>query len=358
MTGVGGDLKPRRPTAAARPPAGGQGLALRLGIVVLLIGALVWVSRSCAGSRVEPPTGDFSLLLIVADGPRARVDVAGGRMKIVLRGGTESGELDAAAGPRAGTVFDMAVTHADLERIVDAVGGLLINIPAPIEYKSEESLPVRIDPGMRRLDADRVRRYLGRPGSPPAAALRAVVMGMAARVGELEVQGVDLARLLSAAIAGDALGEDQRNPQRLAGLFLAARGMGPTDVTIDWGSSVSAAPAGSSPAAAGDASAENTAPPSMTRPLRLRILNGTGRPGLAARAAARFPSGRFEISETANADRFGYARTEVRGGELSGGNEAVIREVIGVLGVGRFQAGAPRPGVDVEIVLGNDARGL
>lgn len=349
MSEVRGEARPRRTQGAVRAGRPGAALLLRILAGLAILGLLAWAARSCADRRSIVPGGAFSLVVVLEDGARARVDVGEGRMRIVVRQGPGIVGLDAAAGAREGTVFDLALAPADLERFVDALGGILINVPEAIEYPGDGGMPIRIEAGMRRLDADRVRRYLGRPGASATASLRAVVMGVGARVGELDAQGVDLARVLGVVLTGDALGEDGRNPERLAGLLLAARGLGPADVAIDAGGISSWGAAPDTPASQAPAAA----PANMTRPLRLRILNGTGRPGLAARAAARFPSGRFEIIETANADRFGYARTEVRVAD-----EAVLREVVAVLGFGRGQQAVPRQGADVEIVLGADARGL
>lgn len=317
---------------------------IRVLLGALVIGLLVWGWRSYGNSRHAVSSGPFSLLLNVESGPRVRVDVVDGRMRVVLAESHATPEV----GPRLGVAFDMQMNHEDLGRLVDALGGIVINIPETIEYKGPDGLPIRIDMGMRRLDADRVSRYLERPGAPAAASLRAIILGVTSQVAALDADHVDIERLLAVALPAEAQGDDGGHAARLAGLLRAARGFGPTDIQIDWSDR-----GGSASAAAPTAATTPPAPEAMTSLVRLRILNGTRRVGLAARVAARFPARRFEIIETRNADRFGYRESEVRGGD-----ETTIREVIGLLGRGRYQPGLPRPQADVEIILGEDASGL
>lgn len=266
----------------------------------------------------------------------ALAEPAAGRLKITV--------MDEASAPSGAGVDRIEMSHEGLKRLLDALGGILVNIPETIEYTGEEGLPVRIDAGMRRLDADRVENYFLRPHASPAASMRAILLGVALRSAELLTARANLVKLIDASLEAAAKGEDGKNAGRLAALMAYAANLGPTDISIEWKSAAEPAPAaGASPVAA--------AVPSVTLPIRVRILNGTGKPGLAARAASHLPLPRYEVVETANADRFGYRATLVRAE-----NADLAAEVVGMLGTGRVEATAPREGAHVEVILGADAR--
>lgn len=241
--------------------------------------------------------------------------------------------------PKSGIVFDLHLGIEELKRIIDAMGGIMINIPETIEYPGADGFPIRIDAGMRRLDADKVQAYFLRPDSPKTASLRAIVIGVTSRGGELVAEGVDLSKLLDAALASEDKGPDEQNAARIAGLLKASSQLGPTDIVIDW---------------------KQPAPVKIKAPeapavtiVRVRILNGIGTPRLAAKAAAKMPSSLFEISETGNADRFGYASTLIISPD-----DLPAQKVRNALGIGKIEKRAIASGADVEIILGADARNL
>jgi hypothetical protein len=292
--------------------------------------------------------GAWRLMLMVDDAPAATIDLRNGRLRVLMDA------VSQADPPMAGEErFEIALTKEGLKRIIDALGGLVVHLPETINYRGVDGLPVRIDPGLRRLDADRVEAYYQRPGSSRAASLRVMALGLTARTAELDAAGISLARLLYAAMDGAARGDDGKNPYRLAGLLEAAASLGPADVSIEWASAGAAQPAPTAAASTATTPAVVNAAEEVNLPIKVRILNGTGRPGLAARASARLPIDAFRVLETANADRFGYTRTEVRAASA-----AAARLVIERLGVGaHVERGADRlAGADVEIVLGADAR--
>lgn len=96
--------------------------------------------------------------------------------------------------------------------------------------------------------------------------------------------------------------------------------------------------------------------------LQVTVLNGCGRPGVAARAGERLLRAGFEV-ETDNADRFDYERTVIRYGL---GQRAVAQAVQRSLGVGELEevrAGARSGGgqggaaASVVVIVGSDFRG-
>lgn len=85
--------------------------------------------------------------------------------------------------------------------------------------------------------------------------------------------------------------------------------------------------------------------------LTLRILNGTGKNGLAAGVEAVLPRAEFKVIETKNADRFGYSRTIIRAAKEDAER---VRDAMN-LGVVEI---APHRGADVVVILGADARNV
>jgi hypothetical protein len=373
-----------------RPQAGGDGRArilkfVIIGAAVIALGILLF--RYFRGNDSGVSSESVTVRIHIDPSLSARVDLREGRLGVtvlesaapvpesIIGGAGDANRVGDAGG---GLDFPMEISIEGLKRLIDGLGGILINIPETIEYRGPDGLPVRIDAGMRRLDADRVESYLRRRSASRPASLRAVVLGVTSRASELMVSGVNLDRILEAALEPAARGTDGRNGVRLAALLRSASSLGPTEISVEWGSAPraseiaggglagSAAPAGSAAAAASatpetaaDAGVPSGAPGTVspgsrvTSPMKVRILNGTGKPGLAARAAFNLPSPRFEVVETANADRFGYVRTIVRSADA-----AAAQEIIGILGVGRVEVkpGETLRGADVEVILGTDAR--
>lgn len=337
-------------------PRQGPRRGLRLVVAIAVIAVVVYAgARFFAHRRTEALANAYSLSIATGLDRNVRVDVQGGRLNVVL---LPQGTADPR--PAQGLAFAMALNLEQMKRLVDAMGGILINIPETIEYRGEDGLPVRIDAGMRRLDADRVEAYFRRPRSSANASLRAIVLGIASRGAELTASGVNLAKLLDAALDESSKGADGGNAARLAGLLTSCTHLGPTDIVVEAPGAADAqptvAPESQAQAAASPeipATPATPAAPAPTGPLKVRILNGIGRPGLAARAATKLPGPRYVVVETANADRFGYAGTIV-----ASTSPDMAQEVIGALGLGRYEQRAPASGADVEVILGADMRNL
>lgn len=94
-------------------------------------------------------------------------------------------------------------------------------------------------------------------------------------------------------------------------------------------------------------------------PARVRVLNGTGEPGLAKRAAARLEKEGLVVASVDNADRFTTGPTQVT--DLSGRADAVakVRKVapkLTVVGPARSGGDPERTDLDLVIVVGTDFR--
>ncbi len=335
-------LMTQEASARTRPRAPERRRKLVRAVVLLacLVPVLILVARFFSGGVPRDAAQVRSLVIEIAPDRVVGVDVEDRRLRITVGTASRAATRDAP---------EMKVSLEGLKRLVDALGGVLVNVPETIEYKGADGLPVRIDAGMRRLDADRVAAYFNVPGGSRPAALRALVLGVALRGSELLTARVDLTRLIDAALEPSARGEDGANATRLASLLVHAGNLGPADISVEWMEPDNAASPASGPAAASAAPAAVT--PSVTLPIRVRILNGVGQPGLAARAASHLPGPRYVIVETRNADRFGYRRTLVRSKQ-----PALVREIGSVLGVGQEEAREAGAGADVDVILGADAR--
>ena len=156
--------------------------------------------------------GAWRMMLMVDGAPAATIDLRNGRLRVLMD------VISQADPPVAGEErFEISLTKEALKRVIDALGGLVVHLPETINYRGADGLPVRIDAGLRRLDADRVEAYYLRPGSSRAASLRVMALGLTARTAELDAAGISLARLLYAAMDGVARGEDGKNPYRQIG---------------------------------------------------------------------------------------------------------------------------------------------
>jgi LCP family protein required for cell wall assembly len=91
------------------------------------------------------------------------------------------------------------------------------------------------------------------------------------------------------------------------------------------------------------------AKPAARGDVTVTVYNGSGRSGLASRAAAGLTSAGFKVAGTGNADRQDYARTEIRYGS---GGEGAARAVLAVIPSAQL---VQRSGVSgVQLVLGSD----
>jgi LytR cell envelope-related transcriptional attenuator len=90
------------------------------------------------------------------------------------------------------------------------------------------------------------------------------------------------------------------------------------------------------------------------RPVRIELLNGSGRPGLAGELASYLRDGGFDVLEVSNADRSDYPVTLVvnRGAPPEPGK--VVAEYLGTRHV-IHQIGSAEM-IDVTVIVGRDAR--
>ena len=109
------------------------------------------------------------------------------------------------------------------------------------------------------------------------------------------------------------------------------------------------------PAVTGEASGAN-APKVAPSEVKVRILNGTGTPGQAGDAAADLGAAGFSPSGLGDADRFGYAKTEIRYAPGAQPKAAFLARYLG--GVGRLVADSSLQGTDLVLVTGADWKGV
>jgi hypothetical protein len=107
-----------------------------------------------------------------------------------------------------------------------------------------------------------------------------------------------------------------------------------------------------------------TAPPASAAPstptvapsaVKVQVLNGSGTPGLAAKAAASLTSAGYTVVGTGNADTSSYTQTQVRFG--AGASAAAATLAAAVPGAATA-ASSTAPAGTVQLVLGTDWSGL
>ena len=105
----------------------------------------------------------------------------------------------------------------------------------------------------------------------------------------------------------------------------------------------------------GEASA---APASKVAPadVKVRVLNGTGTPGVAGDTAADLGAAGFSPAGSGDADTFGYARTEIRYAPGAQAKAALLARYLG--GVGKLVADSTIRGTDLVLVVGGDWKGV
>jgi hypothetical protein len=89
-----------------------------------------------------------------------------------------------------------------------------------------------------------------------------------------------------------------------------------------------------------------------SQPVRVKILNGAGQPGIGGEAAKPLIRAGFRVIDTTNADRFNYPHTLIVTYRMDTKSAEAIRKV---LGVGRIVVGTmAQDVVDVIVVIGKD----
>jgi polyisoprenyl-teichoic acid--peptidoglycan teichoic acid transferase len=108
------------------------------------------------------------------------------------------------------------------------------------------------------------------------------------------------------------------------------------------------------PAAVGEASGKG--PRVAPSEVRVRVLNGTGTAGQAGDAAADLGAAGFGTAGLGDADRFGYAGTEIHYAPGAQPKAALLARYLG--GVGKLVADSTIRGTDLILVTGGDWKGV
>jgi LCP family protein required for cell wall assembly len=109
------------------------------------------------------------------------------------------------------------------------------------------------------------------------------------------------------------------------------------------------------PSATGEASggkAPNVAP----RDVKVRVLNGSGAPGVAGDTAAELGAAGFSPTGSGDAGTFGYGRTEIRYASGAQAKAAFLARYLG--GAGRLVADSTVRGTDLVLIIGADWKGV
>ena len=90
------------------------------------------------------------------------------------------------------------------------------------------------------------------------------------------------------------------------------------------------------------------------QPIRIQLLNGSGRVGLAGELASYLRDGGFDVLEVSNADRTDYRATLVVARTERPGPSRVVAEYLGTGHV--IQQVGTQELIDVTVIVGRDAR--
>jgi hypothetical protein len=93
---------------------------------------------------------------------------------------------------------------------------------------------------------------------------------------------------------------------------------------------------------------------SPKRPIRIELLNGSGRPGLAGELASYLRDGGFDVLDVSNADRSDYRSTLVVNRTETPESGRIVAEYLGTRHLIR-QVGTQEM-IDVTVIVGRDAR--
>jgi predicted RNA-binding protein with EMAP domain len=90
------------------------------------------------------------------------------------------------------------------------------------------------------------------------------------------------------------------------------------------------------------------------QPIRIELLNGSGRSGLAGELASYLRDGGFDVLEVSNADRADYRATLVVNRTEATEPGKVVAEYLGTRHV--IQQISSQEMIDVTVIVGRDAR--
>jgi len=89
-------------------------------------------------------------------------------------------------------------------------------------------------------------------------------------------------------------------------------------------------------------------------PIRIELLNGSGRPGLAGDLASYLRDGGFDVLEVSNADRADYRNTLVVSRTAAPEPGKIVAEYLGTRHV--IQQIGTQEMIEVTVIVGRDAR--
>jgi LCP family protein required for cell wall assembly len=273
---------------------------------------------------------------------------------------------------------------AGFRGMVDAIGGVRMYVPSPVrDRKTGLDVP---QPGCVTFDGRQALAWVrsrdfsyleaGKWRTDPSADIGRIerqqefirrLMGQAIRRGALNPLRAN--RLADAAMANLTVDSTFRARDGLR-LVRAFRGVGPAAVEMV---AIPTVPAGvqlrvnakeAEPLLArlrGETDATPAGQPAVPAgvvpsQVRVRVLNGSGADGVASQANAALARAGFATAVPADADRYDYARTEIR---YAPGARAKAQLVAGYLkGAGRTVADKSLANLDVVVVLGRDYKGV
>jgi hypothetical protein len=90
------------------------------------------------------------------------------------------------------------------------------------------------------------------------------------------------------------------------------------------------------------------------QPIRIELLNGSGRAGLAGELASYLRDGGFDVLEVSNADRSDYRTTLVVNRTTASDPAKAVAEYLGTRHV--IQQQSSQEMIDVTVIVGRDAR--
>lgn len=88
-------------------------------------------------------------------------------------------------------------------------------------------------------------------------------------------------------------------------------------------------------------------------PIRIELLNGSGRPGLAGQLASYLRDGGFDVLDVSNADRSDYRSTIVVNRTEASDPGRIVAEYLGTRHL--IQQTGPQEMIDVTVIVGRDA---
>jgi len=256
----------------------------------------------------------------------------------------------------------VAINSAGLAELVDALGGVDLNVPKQMDYDDRaQDLHIHLRPGQQRLNGEQAVGFV-RYRSDGLGDLGRV-QRQQAFVKAVAQQSLSLGALTKLGAVRKAVGkavETDLTARQVLALGNCLRGISRADIVTG---TVPGRPRylhGVSYYAADLSSAarllEGAAPPGGPEEggPRLAVLNGCGRNGYAKRAARQLQAAGLSVVEVANAPAGPYPQTLIIGSHEEGG-EGIAGQVAQALRYGRLVVpDRERPDGVLEVIIGDD----